>query len=97
MHADLDHENGQDGIQNFAILAMMALCLFMGFWLGTCHQQRRHRQAMDMAYDRIDRLQRADHDQDELIRRLRCQVYDQAGRGDEIEQQLIYHRKGLQM
>ena len=92
MH-DLDHEYGQDGIWFFAILAMMVFCLLLGFWMGSSHQQRRHLQVMDAAYERIDGLQRADDDQNELIRRLRCQAYDQAGRGDELERQLIFQQR----
>ena len=88
MHAAPDHEHGQTGICFFAILAVMLLCLLLGLWLGARYERLRLQQAMDLAYAHVDQLQREGAEQADLIRRLRCQCYDVAGRRNEIANEL---------
>ncbi|CAL1150952.1 unnamed protein product [Cladocopium goreaui] len=93
MHAAPDHEHGQSGIWIFAILAMMLLCLLLGLWLGARYERLRLQQAMDLAYAHVDQLQREGAEQAGLIRRLRCQCYDVAGRRNEIANELEETRR----
>ena len=93
MHAAPDHEHGQSGIWIFAILAMMLLCLLLGPWLGARYERLRLQQAMDLAYAHVDQLQREGAEQAGLIRRLRCQCYDVAGRRNEIANELEETRR----
>ena len=84
MHAAPDHEHGQSGIWFFAILAMMLLCLLLGPWLGARYERLRLQQAIDGAYGRLDQMQRENAEQEEVIRRLRCQMDAVAARRDEV-------------
>ena len=88
MHAAPDHEHGQSGIWIFAILAIALLCLLLGPWLGARYERLRLQQAIDLAYGRVDQLQRENAEQEELLRRLRRQSTDLAGRRNETANQL---------
>ena len=48
---------------------------------------------MDLAYAHVDQLQREGAEQADLIRRLRCQCYDVAGRRNEIANELEETRR----
>ena len=67
MHADMEHQHGQSGIQNLASLTLMLIRLLLG---SRC-QLYCYQDAMNFAYNRLDHQQQIIDEHEELIRQLR--------------------------
>ena len=67
MHADMEHQHGQSGIQNLASLTLMLIRLLLG---SRC-QLYCYQDAMNFAYNRLDHRQQIIDEHEELIRQLR--------------------------